>query len=61
MAKLNELELQNLRELISKHQTESAKLRTYAQQCNDPQIKQMFEQGANSADSTAQKLISFLR
>ncbi len=28
MAKLNELELQNLRELISAHQTESAKLRT---------------------------------
>ncbi|MBA1334288.1 MAG: Uncharacterized protein HPY66_1997 [Firmicutes bacterium] len=61
MAHLNELELQNLRELIGKHQTESTKLRTYAQQCNDPQIKQMFEQGARSADSTTQKLISFLR
>ncbi len=61
MAKLNEMELQNLRELISAHQTEGVKLRSYAQRCNDPQVKQMFEQGATSADGTAQKLISFLR
>jgi hypothetical protein len=61
MSKLNELELQNLRELIGAHQTESTKLRTYAQQCNDPHVKQLMEQGANSADGTIQKLISFLR
>jgi hypothetical protein len=61
MAQINELELQNLRELIGAHRTESAKLRTYAQQCNDPQVKQLFEQGARSAESTVQKLISFLR
>jgi ferritin-like metal-binding protein YciE len=61
MAQLNELELQNLRELIGAHKTGSAKLRTYAQQCNDPQVKQLFEQAARSADSTIQKLTTFLR
>lgn len=60
MTNLNELELQNLRHLIGGHETAAKKLDLYSQQCNDPQIKQMLTQSAQSARSTKQKLISFL-
>ena len=61
MAQLTQIELQNLRELISSHQTASAKFRTYAQQCQDSHVKGILDQGANAADNTTQKLISFLK
>ncbi len=57
---INQQELQNLRHLIGSHETASKKLDQYAQQCTDPQIKQMLEQSAQSASSTMQKLMSFL-
>lgn len=57
---LNQLELQNLRHLIGSHQTAEKKLQFYAQQCQDPQVKQMFEQSAQSACDTKNKLMSFL-
>ena len=57
---LNKQELQNLRHLIGSHDTASQKLEEYAQQCVDPQLKQMFQQSAQSAKTTKQKLISFL-
>ncbi len=60
MMEINQQELQNLRHLIGSHDTASRKLDQYAQQCTDPQIKQMFEQSAQSARSTMQKLMSFL-
>lgn len=57
---LNKLELQNLRHLIYSHETATQKLETYAQQSEDPQIRQMFQQSAQSAKTTKQKLMSFL-
>ncbi len=60
MANLNELELQNLRHLIGGHETCATKLDTYAQQCQDPQIKAMLQNHANSARQTKQQLMSFL-
>jgi len=57
---LNQMELQNLRHLIGSHETAEKKLNFYAEQCNDPQIKQMFQQSAKSASQTRQKLLSFL-
>ena len=57
---LKKQELQNLRHLIGSHDTASQKLEEYAQQCVDPQLKQMFQQSAQSAKTTKQKLISFL-
>ncbi len=60
MAQLNQQELQNLRHLIGSHETSYQKLNTYAQQCTDPQIKQMFQQSAQDAQNTKQKLMSFL-
>ncbi|NLY42774.1 MAG: hypothetical protein GX066_02150 [Clostridiaceae bacterium] len=60
MVQLNQLELQNLRHLIDSHETAYQKLNTYAQQATDPQIKRMFEQSAQDAKNTKQKLMSFL-
>lgn len=58
---LSQIELENLREIINNHQTGSAKLHAYAQQCNDQQLKEMLSQSAQSAQQTTQKLISFLQ
>jgi type III secretory pathway component EscR len=60
MTQLNQQELQNLRHLIGSHETASQKLRTYVQQTNDNQIRQMFEKSAQEAQNTKQKLMSFL-
>lgn len=57
---LNQLELQNLRHLIGAHETSCQKLRTYAQQTTDSQVKQLFEKSAQDAMNTKQKLMSFL-
>ncbi|HHU63726.1 MAG TPA: DUF892 family protein [Clostridiales bacterium] len=61
MAQLNQLELQNLRHLIGSHETAYQKLQAYAQQASDPQIKQIFQQSAQEAQNTKQKLMSFLQ
>lgn len=57
---LNKLELENLRHLIYSHETATQKLEEYAQKASDPQIRQMFQQSAQSAQTTKQKLLSFL-
>jgi hypothetical protein len=61
LAQLNQMELQHLRHVISGHETVANKLEAYAQQCNDPQFKQMFLQDASAARSAKQKLMSFLQ
>lgn len=61
MAQLNQLDLQHLRHMIGGHETVANKLEAYAQQCNDAQLKQMFQQDATVARSSKQKLMSFLQ
>ena len=60
MPNLSQVELQNLRHLIGTHDTTFHKLNSYASQCVDPQIKQMFAKSAQDALNTKQKLLSFL-
>ena len=60
MSSLNQAELQNLRHLIGTQTTCYEKLNTYASQCVDPQIKQMFTKSAQDALNTKSKLMSFL-
>lgn len=60
MSQLNQMELQNLRHIIGCHDVAAQKLETYSQSITDPQIKQMFQQSAQSARSAKQKLMSFL-
>lgn len=61
MPQLNQMELQGLRHLIGIHETTLKKLDEYAQRATDPEIKQMFQQSAQSARATKQKLMSFLQ
>jgi hypothetical protein len=60
MSNLSQVELQNLRHLIGAHDTTYQKLNTYASQCVDPQIKQMFNKSAQDALNTKQQLMTFL-
>jgi hypothetical protein len=46
--------------LIGAHETAFQKMSNYAQMANDPQIRAYFEKSAQSAQSTKQKLMSFL-
>ncbi|WP_238528195.1 hypothetical protein [Acetonema longum] len=61
LAQLNQMELQHLRHMIGGHETVANKLEAYAQQCNDAQLKQMFQDDAAAARSSKQKLMSFLQ
>lgn len=58
---LSEMELQQLRHLIGAHETAFAKMSTYAQQCQDPQVRQYFQKSAQGAQQTKQQLMSFLQ
>ncbi len=60
MANLSQIELQNLRHLIGAHDTTYQKLNSYASNCVDPQIKQLFTKSAQDALTTKQKLLTFL-
>ncbi len=60
MSQLNQMELQNLRHTIGAHDAACQKLQSYAQQATDPQVKGFFEKSAQGAQSTKQKLMSFL-
>ena len=61
MSNLNQLELQNLRHMIGGHCTLEKKLNDYAQQCTDPQIKQMMQKDAQDAKASKEKLMTFLK
>ena len=60
MANLNQLELQNLRHLIGAHCTIEKKLNFYAQQCTDPQLKQILTKDSQDAKTNKDKLMTFL-
>jgi len=61
LARLTQEELQNLRHLIGSHETAAQKLESYARSCTSSDVRQMFEQSAQSARDTKNKLMSFLR
>ncbi len=61
MPQLNQMELLNLKHFICSHETAAQKLNAYAQQCQDPQIKQMFQKSAQDAENAMQKFMSFLQ
>ncbi len=60
MANFTQSELNSIREIVTGHQTMASKLSTYANQCQDQQIKQMFSQAAQQAQQSAQNLIQML-
>ncbi len=60
MATLSQVEFNTIRELVSGHQMISKKLSTYAGQCQDAEIKQMFQNASKEAINSSQKLIDML-
>jgi type III secretory pathway component EscR len=60
LTQINQQELENLRHLIGAHDTGAKKLEDYAQQCSDTEVQQMFQQSAQRAQQTKQKLMQFL-
>ncbi len=60
MGQLNQMELQNLRHLIGAHDTAYEKLKTYAEQSKDVQVKAYFERSSQDAEKVKQQLLSFL-
>lgn len=60
MSELSELELQNLRHLIGGFDTSHCKLQEYANCATDPQIKNFFQKGAQTAMQNKEQLMKFL-
>ena len=60
MAEISVLYLQNLRHLIGGYDTTHCKMTEYANQAQDPQVKQLFQDAANSAIKNKQDLMKFL-
>ena len=60
MAEISVLDLQNLRHLIGGYDTTHCKMTEYANQAQDPQVKQLFQDAANSAMKNKQDLMRFL-
>ena len=61
MYEISELDLQNLRHLIGGFSTTQCKMQAYAQQAQDPGVKQFFQKSAKSAMECKQQLMQFLQ
>ncbi len=61
MSELSELDVQNLRHLIGGSETCQAKFSAYAEQATDQQVKQYFQQAAQSAKENKHQLMGFLK
>jgi len=59
MGTLNQVELQNLRHLVSGQEVSYNKLTHYADNAVDPQIKQVLNKAASDCLTTKQKLMTF--
>ena len=61
MTELSVLDLQNLRHLIVGFDTTHCKMQDYANESQDPQVKQFFQKSAQSAMESKQQLMKFLQ
>ena len=60
MSEISILDLQNLRHLIGGYNTTHYKMTEYASQAQDPEIKKLFQDAADSAMKNKQELMRFL-
>ena len=60
MSELSILDLQNLSHLISGYDTAHSKMTDYASQAEDPEIRQLFQDAADSAMKNKKELMRFL-
>ena len=61
MTELSVLDLQNLRHLIGGFDTTHCKMQDYANESQDPQVKQFFQKSAQSAMESKQQLMKILQ
>ncbi|NLY66982.1 MAG: hypothetical protein GX069_05430 [Tissierellia bacterium] len=61
LGNINQMELNHLREITSLHQNMVVKYETFANQCQDPQLKQLFKQASQDAQTTVNNLINSLK
>ena len=55
------MELQNLRHLLLASELEEKKYQSYAENANDPQVKQFFQKSAQSATQNKQQFLQYLK
>ncbi len=60
MSDISVLDLQNLRHLIGGYSTTHCKMQDYASQTQDSEVKQLFQDAAESAMKNKQDLMKFL-
>ena len=60
MSEISILDLQNLRHLIGGYNTTHCKMTEYASQAQDPEIKKLSQDAADSAMKNKQELMRFL-
>lgn len=60
MLQLTQVELNTIRELLGPAMANKVKFQTYAQQVQDPQLKQVFETMSAGCDQKAKQLLGFL-
>ena len=60
MSEISELDLQNIRHLMGGYDTTHCKMKAYAEETRDPQVKNFFEKGAQSAKNNKDQLMKFL-
>lgn len=60
MSEISILDLQNLRHLIGGYSTTHCKMADYAAKAEDPEIKKLFQDAADSAMKNKQELMKFL-
>ncbi|MBZ2175544.1 hypothetical protein K8M07_09870 [Schnuerera sp. xch1] len=61
LGNINQMELQHVREIASLHQNMATKYKEFANQCQDQKLKQMFQQSAQDAETTASSLTNSLK
>ena len=61
MANLTGTELNSIREVVTSHQNIASKLDSYSQSVNCPQLRQMFDKGAQDARKNAMDLINMIK
>jgi hypothetical protein len=61
LGNINQMELNHIKEIVSLHQNMATKYSAFANQCQDPQLKQLLQKSAQDAQTTANNLINSLR
>ncbi len=61
MSNISELDLQNLRHLISGYETTHCKMSEYASNATDQTVRQFFTKSAQSALESKEQLMQFLK